>query len=176
MLHWNRAYRDLMAHPAVVPILEQLCGARFRLDHINVHTHVAAGYSGSSLHGGSNPGGGNGFYHYQGGQMRNGLVAVTWELEDTHCNGGGFCCVRAPTAAPYYRLPSAGADEPSDAVAGSGQPPGAHQAAFGVGRHVLGARVGVGRRALAVQGARRGWRCHCVSCAELCLAHNEASR
>ena len=93
MLHWNRAYRDLMAHPAVVPILEQLCGARFRLDHINVHTHVAAGYSGSSLHGGSNPGGGNGFYHYQGGQMRNGLVAVTWELEDTHCNGGGFCCI-----------------------------------------------------------------------------------
>jgi len=92
-----------MAHPAVVPILEQLCGARFRLDHINVHTHVAAGYSGSSLHGGSNPGGGNGFYHYQGGQMRNGLVAVTWELEDTHCNGGGFCCIPGSERAPSPR-------------------------------------------------------------------------
>ena len=108
VLHWNRAYRDLMAHPAVVPILEQLCGARFRLDHINVHTHVAAGYSGSSLHGGSNPGGGNGFYHYQGGQMRNGLVAVTWELEDTHCNGGGFCCIPgSERAAPLAESRSA---------------------------------------------------------------------
>eukprot|EP01052_Picozoa_sp_SAG31_P004396 SAG31_NODE_182_length_21094_cov_4.426721_1_plen_164_part_00 len=89
----SAADRDLMAHPVVVPILEQLCGSRFRLDHINVHTHVANGYSGSSLHGGSNPGGGNGFYFMQNGQMRNGLVAVTWELEDTHCNGGGFCCI-----------------------------------------------------------------------------------
>ena len=30
-LHWHRAFRDLMAHPVVAPIIEQLCGARFRL-------------------------------------------------------------------------------------------------------------------------------------------------
>jgi hypothetical protein len=91
VLHWNRAYRDLMAHPTVVPILQQLCGPRFRLDHINVHTHVADGYPGSSLHGGHSPGNGNGFFFYSGGQMMNGLVSVTYELEDTHCNGGGLC-------------------------------------------------------------------------------------
>ena len=48
-------------------------------------------------------GGGNGFYQYQGGQMRNGLVAVTWELEDTHCNGGGFCCIPGSERAPSPR-------------------------------------------------------------------------
>ena len=45
------------------PILEQLCGLGFRLDHVNVHTHVAEGYAGSSLHGGgASPGNGNGFF------------------------------------------------------------------------------------------------------------------
>ena len=90
VLHWNQAYRDLMAHPKVVPILRELCGPHFRLDHINVHTHVAAGYPGSSLHGGHSPGNGNGFFFHSGGQMMNGLVSVTYELEDTHCNRGGL--------------------------------------------------------------------------------------
>lgn len=90
VLHWNRAYRDLMAHPTVVPILQELCGPRFRLDHINVHTHVADGYPGSSLHGGHSPGNGNGFFFHSGGRMMNGLVSVTYELEDTQCNGGGL--------------------------------------------------------------------------------------
>ena len=90
VLHWNRAYRDLMAHPTVVPILRQLCGPRFRLDHINVHTHVAEGYPGSSLHGGHSPGNGSGFFFSRSGQTMNGLVSVTYELEDTHCNGGGL--------------------------------------------------------------------------------------
>ena len=35
--------------------------------------------------------------------MMNGLVSVTYELEDTHCNGGGLCvsmptCLRAKSA------------------------------------------------------------------------------
>lgn len=93
VLHWNRTYRDVMAHPGVVPILEELCGQRFRLDHVNVHTHVADGYPGSSLHGGHSPGNGSGFFFARNGQMMNGLLAVTYELEDTIVNGGGFCCI-----------------------------------------------------------------------------------
>lgn len=27
-LHWDKSYRDLMAHPVVCPIVQQLCGAR----------------------------------------------------------------------------------------------------------------------------------------------------
>ena len=39
VLHWGKAYRDAMDHPRVTPIVAQLCGETFRLDHINVHTH-----------------------------------------------------------------------------------------------------------------------------------------
>ena len=39
VLHWSKAYRDAMDHPLITPIVAQLCGDTFRLDHINVHTH-----------------------------------------------------------------------------------------------------------------------------------------
>lgn len=35
-LHWGKAYRDIMAHPQVCDIVEQMCGPNFRLDHVNV--------------------------------------------------------------------------------------------------------------------------------------------
>ena len=95
VLHWDKAYRDAMAHPLIVPILEQLCGETFRLDHINVHTHdsMPERKKGAGLHGSNRPGRGLGLYHYNNGQFFNGLTTVTFELEDTHCNGGGFCCI-----------------------------------------------------------------------------------
>ena len=31
-LHWDKAYRDLIDHPLVSPILAQLCGSAFRLE------------------------------------------------------------------------------------------------------------------------------------------------
>ena len=33
-LHWGRDFRELVAHPRVAPILEELCGQRYRLDHV----------------------------------------------------------------------------------------------------------------------------------------------
>ena len=33
-LHWGREFRELVAHPRVAPILEELCGHRYRLDHV----------------------------------------------------------------------------------------------------------------------------------------------
>eukprot|EP01048_Picozoa_sp_COSAG05_P006407 COSAG05_NODE_414_length_10051_cov_120.012158_3_plen_218_part_00 len=91
-LHWDKSYRDIMAHPQVCAVVEQLCGPNFRLDHVNVHARPGK-FDGGQLHGGSNPGGGNGFFFHNAGSFKNGLVSVTYELEDTHCNGGGFCCV-----------------------------------------------------------------------------------
>ena len=81
-----------MAHPTVCAILEQIIGPSFRLDHINVHARPGT-FPGGNLHGGHNPGSGNGFFSWQNGSSKNGLVSVTFELEDTHCNGGGFACV-----------------------------------------------------------------------------------
>ena len=102
VLHWDKAYRDAMAHPLIVPILEQLCGETFRLDHINVHTHdsMPERKQGGGLHGSNRPGRGLGLYHYNNGQFYNGLTTVTFELEDTHCNGGGFCCIPVRAALP----------------------------------------------------------------------------
>lgn len=108
-LHWGRAWRDLLDLPALAPVLEELIGnhaAReragaagepelptYRLDHINVHTHVAAGYPGGILHGGWQGSGGSQFSAYRDGRFYNGLVTVSIELHDTHPNGGGFACV-----------------------------------------------------------------------------------
>ena len=62
--------------------------------HLNIHTHIKAGFQGGGLHGGHHPGGGSGFYELlNGSRFLNGLISVTYELYDTHCNDGGFCCI-----------------------------------------------------------------------------------
>ena len=104
-LHWSRAWRDLLDLPALSPILEELVGNHerpvdgdpslptFRIDHVNVHTHVRQGFPGGMLHGGWKTAGGSQFFRYHDGRFFNGLVAVAFELHDTHVNGGGFCCI-----------------------------------------------------------------------------------
>ena len=104
-LHWSQAWRDLLDLPALSPLLKELIGNHgrpadsfaglptFRIDHINVHTHVAKGFKGGILHGGWKSTGGSQFFRYHDGQFYNGLVAVVFELFDTHPNEGGFCCI-----------------------------------------------------------------------------------
>ena len=108
-LHWSKVWRDLLDLPALSPILEDIIGnhaAReaaerggreplptFRLDHVNVHTHVKPGFPGSFLHGGWKGTGGSQFSAYHDGRFYNGLVAVSFELYDTHPNDGGFGCI-----------------------------------------------------------------------------------
>lgn len=109
-LHWHPAWRDLLDLPALTPILEALVGNHafrsafleakgrapyptFRLDHINVHTHVKNGFPGAQLHGGWLNSGGSQFFRYHDGQFYNGLIAVSFELHDTFGNDGGFACI-----------------------------------------------------------------------------------
>ena len=104
-LHWSRAWRDLLDLPALSPILEEMIGNHdrpvdgdaslptFRIDHVNVHTHVRQGFPGGMLHGGWKTAGGSQFFRYHDGRFFNGLVAVAFELHDTNVNGGGFCCI-----------------------------------------------------------------------------------
>ena len=77
-LHWGKVWRDLLDLPTLTPVLEEVIGnhavrerrARaelpdmptFRLDHVNVHTHVSEGFPGSSLHGGWKGTGGAQFF------------------------------------------------------------------------------------------------------------------
>jgi hypothetical protein len=107
-LHWDVIWRDLLDLPLISPMLEELIGdpdfialraARapdaiplpsYRLDHINVHTHVKKGFKGGMLHGGRSV---NGTFEYHDGRFYNGLLTVSFELYDTHPNDGGFCCI-----------------------------------------------------------------------------------
>ncbi|MXY56840.1 MAG: phytanoyl-CoA dioxygenase family protein [Gammaproteobacteria bacterium] len=113
-LHWSKVWRDILDLPTLSPILEELIGnhgrrkahedqARkdpdvevlptFRLDHINVHTHIGKGFKGGMLHGGWLGTGGCQFFRYHDGRFYNGLMSVTFELHDSHANGGGFGCI-----------------------------------------------------------------------------------
>ena len=109
-LHWSAEWRALLDLPTLRPVLEALVGNHgfrayrkrkhgdnilptYRLDHINVHQHMAMGYPGMDLHGGWNTTGGSQYFRYHDGQFYNGLVVVAFELFDTHDNGGGFCCI-----------------------------------------------------------------------------------
>ncbi len=107
-LHWGPVWRELLTLPVLRDCLEELAGNHemrafresrdrdlptYRLDHINVHTHVTKGFEGMPLHGGWRTTGGSQYFRYHDGKFYNGLVAVAIELHDTHPNGGGFCCI-----------------------------------------------------------------------------------
>ena len=108
-LHWHQVWRDLLDLPVLTPVLEEIIGNHgtregrksrdlpyvptFRIDHINVHTHVKEGFAGGSLHGGWKGTGGSQFSSYHDGRFYNGLVSVSFELFDTHPNDGGFACI-----------------------------------------------------------------------------------
>ena len=121
-LHWHKVWRDLLDLPTLSPILEQIIGnhaARerrkaagvadmptFRLDHVNIHTHVREGFAGGNLHGGWKGTGGAQFSSYHDGRFYNGLVSVSFELFDTHPNAGGFGCIPG-SHKTNVRLPNA---------------------------------------------------------------------
>lgn len=108
-LHWDKVWRDLLDVKSISPVLEEIIGnhgtregraARgvsylptFRIDHINVHTHVQKGFKGGILHGGWKGTGGSQFSAYHDGRFYNGLVSVSFELFDTQSNDGGFGCI-----------------------------------------------------------------------------------
>lgn len=109
-LHWSKEWRALLDLPILRPILESLVGNHefrryrvekygedhlptYRIDHINVHQHVAKGFAGMDLHGGWTATGGSQYCRYHDGEFYNGLIVVAFELFDTTENGGGFCCI-----------------------------------------------------------------------------------
>ena len=56
LLDWGRAYRDLIDNAPVVPYLQEIVDAKFRLDHIYADI-IRSGTSpiGATLHGGGTP-------------------------------------------------------------------------------------------------------------------------
>jgi hypothetical protein len=94
LLAQSRAFRDLIDNPPVLPILEELLGKEFRLDHEYVDLiRSGMGPIGTGLHGGAVPFRPIEYYWNGGGQLHSGLVAVAYNLKRVGPDDGGFACV-----------------------------------------------------------------------------------
>ncbi|MBV8303096.1 MAG: phytanoyl-CoA dioxygenase family protein [Acidimicrobiia bacterium] len=91
-LRWDAGFRDLLDHPAVLPLLRDLLGDYLRLDHA-YGIRMAPHSSGLGLHGGGTPFDPSQYYLHRGGRMYNGLTTVTWPLVDSAPGEGGFGCI-----------------------------------------------------------------------------------
>ncbi len=94
LLARGRAFRQLIDNPPVLPILEELLGAEFRLDHEYVDIiRSGMGPIGAGLHGGAVPFRPIEYYRSGDGQMHSGLVGVAYNLKEVGPTDGGFACV-----------------------------------------------------------------------------------
>ena len=96
MLTWERPYcevfRDMIAHPRLVPYLQTLLGPGFRLEAISVIT-MDQGAEGFWFHEGGEPHDRSRGYLYRNGRMYCGMTNVAIQLTDVRAGDGGFACV-----------------------------------------------------------------------------------
>jgi ectoine hydroxylase-related dioxygenase (phytanoyl-CoA dioxygenase family) len=110
MLEWDhphcQPFRELLAHPKIIPCMNTLHGRGWRMDHspfliCGDGTRVfepTRGHRDAGVHAGGNTGGfihGHPWdpeyrYHYANGVMRSGHVAIAFQLTDVLEDWGGF--------------------------------------------------------------------------------------
>jgi ectoine hydroxylase-related dioxygenase (phytanoyl-CoA dioxygenase family) len=106
---WCQLFRDLLIHPSVIPVLNELLREGWRLDHL-YGIVMTRGTEGHVLHGGGDSDDPTGFYRFQNGRLRCGLTVVSWQLSDVPEGAGGFCCIpgshkaNLPTPSEVARL------------------------------------------------------------------------
>jgi ectoine hydroxylase-related dioxygenase (phytanoyl-CoA dioxygenase family) len=103
---WCQPFRDLLAHPKIIPYLNTLHGRGWRMDHSPFALFSTAGEEGLILHGPGHNYFGLAAYHYKNGQMRTGMVVFQYQLADVNEGDGGFCCIPGSHKA-NYPLPAA---------------------------------------------------------------------
>lgn len=90
---WGPLFQNLMDHPRILPILREILGERFRLDH-DYAIFLKPGHTGLKLHGPHTvPFDPCHYYRCDNGQIRCGLTVVTWSLTDVPSGAGGFAVV-----------------------------------------------------------------------------------
>jgi len=89
---WSQPFRDLLAHPRILPYLVELLREGFRLDHL-YGIVMRKGAEGLRLHGGGTKDDITSFYQFHNGRMRCGLTVVSWALTDTGPGDGGLMCI-----------------------------------------------------------------------------------
>ena len=83
---WGPAFTNLIDHPRIVPYLVELIEPRFRIDH-DYCIFMNKGDKRGRLHGGPGQGGDH-WYSYKDGVIRNGLCVVTYFLTDAPAGSG----------------------------------------------------------------------------------------
>jgi hypothetical protein len=92
--NWGPLWRNLIDHPAVLPVLYDLLGDRFRLDHAYGMAMRADGErGGEGLHHQAGMFSNAAYYVTHRDRMHNGLIVVSWALTDAPAGSGGFCCI-----------------------------------------------------------------------------------
>ena len=86
---WCNPFRHMLAHPTLVPYLNEILGKGFRMDHQMFLLSMDKGAEGFIFHGSSGPGfDPNQYYIFRDGRMHNGLTVVTFQLTDVPPRGG----------------------------------------------------------------------------------------
>ena len=99
-------FRQLLAHPRLVPYYTALLGRGYRMDHLPLVLAQNVGAEGFQLHGGVTAPVTGAYqphleYSYRNGAMHNMLLGVTLQLVDHDPGDGGFCIVKGSHKANY---------------------------------------------------------------------------
>lgn len=100
---WSEPFRDLLAHPKMVPYLNSLLGRGWHMDMEPHLFHSVPGTRGQEIHGGYPDFRCDHFFHYANGQMRNGMVVVEFLLTDQIAGQGGFVAIPGSHKSNYHR-------------------------------------------------------------------------
>jgi ectoine hydroxylase-related dioxygenase (phytanoyl-CoA dioxygenase family) len=101
MLGWAKPhcepFRQVLCHTGLIPVMNELLGVGYRLDHSPLMIAQEKGAEGHTLHGGAVTESGEPAwplaYTFLHGQMRNQLLTVCMQLQDAAEGDGGFCVV-----------------------------------------------------------------------------------
>ncbi len=94
LLAWGEPMYGVLDNPRLMPYLDAILGANFRLDHD--YCDVIRGRKGPigwSLHGGGTPFDPSQYYRFQDNRIFCGLTVVAYNLHDIGEGDGGFGCV-----------------------------------------------------------------------------------
>ena len=91
---WCNPFREMLAHPRLIPYLHEILGKGFRMDHQMSLIWMDKGAEGHHFHGSSGPHfDPNQYYIFRNGKMHNGLTVVEIKLTDVNPGDGGLIVV-----------------------------------------------------------------------------------
>ncbi len=98
MLTWEQPFcqpfRDLLAHPKLVPYLDTLFGRGWKLDHAPLILTSKADAEGLRIHGATSyQFNGSAHYTYSNGTIRCGMTVFQYQLADINPGDGGLCVI-----------------------------------------------------------------------------------